>query len=225
MHGDIEDIEAIIRIITDYPSITNILEALEILQNEDTDNSLGSMPLRKDEGYISEDIEAADEETEKFTDDIMDHPEVKEIIKGYSFEGVSDVSKLLDKIDTDPNEFTIFPFTLKKSELLKLKERLQDEQRRRTQESQTGTDQHNKDQSQDTRENTPRSDQGNAVRTGPVEGSPKESTGPTGEQINKPEFAGDVKKQEPGGANSQGIQIQDDYTSLRYRDIPKRWLY
>ena len=204
--GPMDMINEVIDILRTYPGRGHMMTALEKMQDVETipDHML---PPEEDPSLEYDDLQGADEETEELTDDIMDHPEVKEIIKEYSFDGVLDVSKLLDKIDTDPNEFTIFPFALKKSELLKLKERLQDEQRRRTQESQTGTGQHNKDQSQGARENTTRSDQGNAVRTGPVEKGPAEKPEVTrkSSQKSKSEFAGEVlEKKSPKGKAEYG---------------------
>ena len=176
--GPMDMINEVIDILRTYPGRGQMITALEKHQSVDKvpDNML---PPEEDPSLEYDDINGADEEIEEIVDDIMELPEVKEIVKQYSSDGILDVDKLLAGIEASPGEFTIFPFALKKSELLKLKERLQDEQRRRTQESQTRTDQRNQDQSKGSGENTPRSDQGNAIRTGREEGA-KGTTEPAG---------------------------------------------
>jgi len=189
-----------------------MITALDNMQNIDQvpDHML---PPEEDPALeYQEDIIEADNEIEEVVDDIMEHPEVKEIVKEYSFDGVLDVDKLLARIDSDPGEFTIFPFALKKSELLKLKERLQDEQRRRTQESQGRADQYNQDQGHGTREDASRSDQGDEVRDGGEEetGRSDERTkegdsGTRGELSNPPEFAGEHLDKEAYSRNKEII--------------------
>jgi hypothetical protein len=157
--GPMDMINEVIDILRTYPGRGKMISALEELQSVDKvpDHML---PPEEDPALEYDDQQGADDEIEKAVDDIMEHPEVKEIVNEYSFDGILDVDKLLEKIEIDPNEFTIFPFALKKSELLKFKERLQDEQRRRTQESQGRTDQYSQDQGKGTGENIPGGTQG-----------------------------------------------------------------
>lgn len=195
--GYMDMINEVIDILRTYPGRGQMITALEELQN--VDKVPDHMPPPEEDPALEyDDLQGADEEVNKIVDDIMELPEVKEIVKQYSSDGILDVDKLLAGIEANPGEFTIFPFALKKSELLKLKERLQDEQRRRTQESQARTDQYNQDQGQGTGENTPRSAQGNTVRAGR-----EETTEPAGRpevtlenpQKPKSEFVGEILEQ------------------------------
>lgn len=75
-------------------------------------------------------------------------------------------------------DFTIFPFALKKSDLIEFRTRLQDEQRSRKAADQADGEGYNPSAMQGSKEDTNGGDQGDAVRAGRDEGaSPQDVPG------------------------------------------------
>ena len=68
-------------------------------------------------------------------------------------------------------DFTIFPFALKKSDLIEFRTRLQDEQRSRKAADQADGEGYNPSAMQGSKEDTNGGDQGDAVRAGRDEGA------------------------------------------------------